>query len=47
MELSAVTLDLAYLAIWALGDVLRFLAGGLIAAAFIDGVITAIQLVRK
>lgn len=47
MELSGLTLDLAYFAVWALGDLARFIAGGLIAAAFVDGLITAIQLMHK
>lgn len=47
MEISTLSLDLAYLAIAALGDLARFIAGGLIAAAFTDGLMTAIQLIRK
>lgn len=47
MSLSGLSLDLAYFVAWALGDLARFVAGGLIAAAFVDGLITAIQMIRK
>lgn len=47
MELSTLSLDLAYLAASLLGDLARLIAGALIAGAFVDGLLTAIQLVRK
>lgn len=47
MGLTGLTLDLAYFAVWALGDLATLIAGGMIAAAFVDGLMVAVQLIRK
>lgn len=46
MEFSTIALDLAHLALAALGDLATLLAGALIAAAAVDGLISAIQIIR-
>ena len=47
MELSALSTDIAYVAVVVLSDVLRFAAGALIAGAFVQGVIHAISILRR
>lgn len=47
MELSTLSLDIGYVAVVVLADVLRFAAGGLIAGAFVQGVIHAVGILRR
>jgi len=47
MNLTALAVDLAALALAALGDLGVLLAGALIAAAVVDGLISAIQIMRE
>ena len=47
MNISPLTLDIAYLALTVLGDASIIVAGGLVALSFVDGLISAIQLIRS
>jgi hypothetical protein len=47
MEISSLAVDLAYMALYALGDLAKLLAGALIVAAAADGLISAIQIIRQ
>ncbi len=47
MDISPMANDLAHLALAVLGDLATLLAGALIVAAFVDGLISAIQIIRQ
>ena len=47
MELDALTVDLAYFGLWLLRDVVTFAAGALVAGAFVDAVVSALQIWRR
>lgn len=47
MTLSPWFADLAYLAATVLGDVAIWIGAALVTLAFVDGVVSAIQIVRK
>jgi hypothetical protein len=46
MSISPLSLDIAYFALMILGDAATILAGGIIALAFVDGLLSVIQLIR-
>lgn len=47
MALDALAYDIVYLALYALKDMLVFLAGAFIVAAVVDAVVSAVQIIRK
>lgn len=47
MDISPMSIDLAYFALVVLEDVARLLAGALIVAAFVDGLISVLQIMRR
>lgn len=47
MEVSTLSLDIGYLAVYLLADVLRYVAAALIAGSFVQGVIHAIGILRR
>lgn len=46
MSISPLLLDIAYFALWVLGNVATLLAGAFIALSFMDGLLSIIQLIR-
>lgn len=47
MDISPLATDLAYFALFVLEDVARLLAGALIVAAFVDGLVSVVQIMRR
>ncbi len=47
MDISAISIDVAHLALFVLGDFARLLAGALIVASFMDSLVSILQLMRR
>lgn len=47
MGLQEVTIDLIYLGLTALGDPVKILAGLLVLAGTVDGIVSVLQLLRR
>lgn len=47
MSLQTVTIDLGYFVLSVVGDVALFACAGLIVGSFVDGLVTAVQVIRR